>query len=68
MTKMHNPDKCSMLDCDKPLGPEALTFEHDGKPAGGICGVCVENAAKLRVLFVKGEGGVYYPEEMVALG
>ena len=34
---------CSMLDCGKPLGPDALEFTHKGEPAGGICENCLED-------------------------
>jgi len=53
-----------MEDCDKPLGPDALMFEHNGKPAGGICKICLDDAAGVRVMFEKNKEGTYIPSEI----
>ncbi len=55
---------CSMEDCDKELGPDALTFEHNGEAAGGVCAVCHDDAQTLRVVFTQNEEGVYIPSEI----
>jgi hypothetical protein len=62
-----DPKKCSMTDCNKPMGPDALEFTHGGEPAGGVCENCLDNAGKIRIVFSLA-GGKYYPEEMVSLG
>ena len=59
-----NPENCSMPDCDKELGPDALVFEHDGKPAGGICAICLDDAPVIKVVFKKDGEGVYVPQEV----
>ena len=59
-----DPDKCVMEDCEKGLGPDALVFEHNGKPAGGICNICLGDSAGLRVMFVKDKEGTYIPTEI----
>ena len=64
---MEDPKKCSMTDCNKPLGPDALEFTHKGEPAGGICENCLSDEGAVRVLFKIGGGGILYPEEMVTL-
>ena len=61
---LHN---CIMEDCNKELGPDALTFEHNGEPAGGICGICLDEAPSIRVVFVKNEDGIYVPTEIAHL-
>lgn len=61
---MHDPKKCSMLDCDNPLGPNALEFTHKGEPAGGICDLCLEEEPVIRVLFKLNKEGIYEAEEM----
>ena len=57
-------DKCCMEDCGKELGPDALVFEHNGEAAGGICGICLDDAPAIRVVFSKNEDGVYVPKEI----
>ena len=64
---MTDPKLCSMLDCGKPLGPDALEFTHKGKDAGGICADCLEHAETIRVLLKLGEGKIYEATEMVVL-
>ena len=59
-----DPNKCTMEDCSKPLGPDALVFEHNGKPAGGICKICLDDAEGVRVMFVKNKEGTYTPSEI----
>jgi len=59
-----DPNQCVMEDCDKPLGPDALMFEHNGKPAGGICKICLDDAAGVRVMFEKNKEGTYIPSEI----
>ena len=46
-----DPNLCSMHLCVTPLGPDALTFEQKGEPAGGICTGCLGDSKKVRVLF-----------------
>ena len=62
-----DPKLCSMLDCDKPLGPDALLFEHKGEPAGGICDNCTADEPAVRVVFELGKDDIYVPTEMVPL-
>ena len=57
-------DKCSMEDCHKEIGPDALVFEHDGKPAGGICRACLDDTKAIRILFQQNDDGVLYPVEI----
>ncbi len=59
-----DPNKCSMEDCEKPLGPDALVFEHNGKAAGGICNICLGDAKVIRVVFNKDADKVYIPTEI----
>lgn len=63
-----DPQKCSMTDCNGPLGPDALEFTHKGDPAGGICENCLTNAGKIRIVMDLDEDGRYEPVEMVSLG
>ncbi len=56
-------DKCSMQDCGKDLGPDALVFEHNGEAAGGICKICLDDAQGIRVMFKKTDG-IYLPVEI----
>jgi len=58
---LHN---CVMEDCNKELGPDALTFEHNGEPAGGICSICLDDAPAIRVVFSKNNEKVYTPIEI----
>lgn len=62
---MADLNKCSMEDCEKELGPDALTFEHNGKSAGGICGICLDDAPSVRVVFMQNTSKVYIPTEIV---
>lgn len=64
---MADPKLCSMDDCGKPLGPDALAFEHKGEPAGGICENCLNQTSKIRVLFEKNSDGIFQPLELVQL-
>ena len=57
-------DKCSMPDCDKDLGPDALIFEHDGEAAGGICRICLDDAKAIRIMFQQNDDGVLFPTEI----
>lgn len=59
-----DPNNCVMFDCKKPLGPDALVFEHNGKPAGGICNICLGESEGLRVMFVKDKAGTFAPSEI----
>lgn len=59
-----DPNKCSMQDCESELGPDSLTFEHKGAPAGGICGICLDDAPTVRVVFVKDDDGLLVPREI----
>jgi hypothetical protein len=62
-----DPKLCSMMDCDKPLGPDALIFEHKGEPAGGICENCTSDEPAIRVLFELNADKIYEPVEMVPI-
>ncbi len=62
-----NLNNCTMEDCGQELGPDALTFEHNGKPAGGICGICLDDAPSIRVVFSKNDENVYTPIEIAHL-
>lgn len=64
---MEDPKLCSMEDCNLPLGPDALVFEHKGEPAGGICENCIADEPAVRVLFKKKERGIYLPVEIVPI-
>lgn len=64
---MSDPNKCSMEDCHKELGPDALTFEHNGESAGGICNLCLGDAVGVRVLFKKNDEETYLPLEIAHL-
>lgn len=64
---MSDPNKCSMEDCQKELGPDALTFEHNGESAGGICSLCLDDVPAIRVLFRKNDDGTYLPIEIAHL-
>ena len=63
-----DPNACSMPECEGQLGPEAMEFVHDGEPAGGICGQCLVDAKKIKVIFEINDDGVLAPIEMVHLG
>ena len=56
---MQNPNKCSALMCEMPIGPDALTVTHKGEPAGGLCEKCIQGAVKLRVVFELDANGIY---------
>lgn len=63
-----DPKKCSMLDCNNELGPDALVFEHKGQPAGGVCEVCLGEEKKVRVVFEQDTSGIFEPINMNRLG
>lgn len=63
-----DPNKCSLLDCENELGPDAVEITHQGKPAGGICDRCVGDSKKLRVLLMQNKDGILVPEEISRLG
>lgn len=56
-----------MEDCNRDLDPDALTFDHGGKDAGGICSNCLDDAPAIRVVFAKNEDGVLVPKEIAHL-
>jgi hypothetical protein len=58
---------CSLEGCYKPLGPDALEFNHKGISTGGICDVCLASVPAVRILFVKDSKGLLHPEEMIPL-
>jgi hypothetical protein len=64
---MKDPKKCSLTDCNNPIGPNALEFTHKGEPAGAICDQCVQSAQTLRILFKKNDRGLFEPEELVVI-
>jgi len=57
-------NKCSMESCEGELGPDALVFEHNGQPAGGVCNNCLGDAKALRVLFKKTDDNQYLPVDV----
>ena len=55
---MSDPNKCSSLLCENPLGPNSMEFTHRGKPAGGLCDECIQGVKKIRVVFERNSKGV----------
>lgn len=61
-----NLNLCAM-ECGRELGPDGLEFVHDGFGVSGICGQCLTEMKKFRVIFEKGDDDIFVPIEVVPL-
>lgn len=60
--------KCTMFECGRPPGPDAVEVYHKNERVAILCSECVCRAKTLRVVFKRGEDGKLRAEELMGWG